>query len=322
MLFAPSRLSMNETFLAPRLTEGTPAGSLIGPIMKCPICGSNEVSKPIVVPDYEYGLPVSVSYGECSQCHSISQQPMPSEAQLKTFYPKNYHSFSAKGFLTKMRHELRLRSFQSALLPGSTLLDFGCGSGQFIQWAAERMPGVRFFGFEFDVTDSTEKRNGVFFIRGSLDFLLGQIPAINVLLMNHVIEHLSDPIDTLRKLRSKLSTGGQFVGQTPRAGSLEHRVFGTAWSGFHSPRHTVIFSSEGIEIALKNAGYSGVQVIPAFNPAGIAVSLASSLFPSKERKVTRSGVLWIVYLLGACLLSPFDRILGPSGIIDFKARVK
>ena len=36
-------------------------------------------------------------------------------------------------------------------------------------------------------------------------------------------------------------------GQTPAAGSLEQRVFGSFWSGYHAPRHTVVFSASGLD---------------------------------------------------------------------------
>ena len=60
--------------------------------------------------------------------------------------------------------------------------------------------------------------------------------------MNHVIEHLPDPFTTLSRLVARLEPGGWLEGQTPAAQSLEHHVFGQYSSGYHAPRHTVVFS--------------------------------------------------------------------------------
>lgn len=289
--------------------------------MTCPICHTDNILNVVSVPDYEYGVISAVNYVECKGCGSLYQQDMPSEHVLKSYYPSNYHSFNAAGLLTKIRHALRARTFKSLLVANSTVLDFGCGSGQFIRAVAEQYPQTTFIGFEFEETNSIDINHNVTIIKGSLDYLLAQIPSVDVLLMNHVIEHLPDPIHTLEILRTKLRSNGHFIGQTPRAGSLEHRVFGTAWSGFHSPRHTVIFSTNGLKIALEKSGFYNVKTIRAFNPAALAVSLASFLFPTK-RKINRAGKNWIVYLLGACFFAPLDWIFGPSGIMDFKAQVR
>ena len=97
-------------------------------------------------------------------------------------------------------------------------------------------------------------------------------------------------------------------------------MFGRAWSGYHAPRHTVIFSRVGLRTALERAGFVHPQVIAAFNPAGIAVSLASMTHGEDGGTVRREGLRWLAYLGMATALFPIDRMSGSPGIVNYAAR--
>ena len=95
-------------------------------------------------------------------------------------------------------------------------------------------------------------------------------------------------------------------------------MFGRRWSGYHSPRHTVVFSRQGMTQFLARLGFAEPRVSTAFNPAAIGVSLAASLHASEEG-IRRKGPLWLAWLGGATLLAPVDLLSGRGGIIDFQA---
>lgn len=92
----------------------------------CPACGSTGTDHEIRVPDHEYGVSYVATYVRCSSCGSEFQAPMPDDATLGSFYPEDYHSMSADG----------------------VLLDYRCGEGQFLRYAAEQAPERSFFGYE------------------------------------------------------------------------------------------------------------------------------------------------------------------------------
>ena len=70
---------------------------------------------------------------------------------------------------------------------------------------------------------------------------------MKIITMNHTIEHLVDPEKVIKKLKNKVRTDGIIDGQTPVTDSFEKKLFKKYWSGFHSPRHTVIFSKDGLK---------------------------------------------------------------------------
>lgn len=289
----------------------------------CSACGERTARSAQRVPDHEYALDYVASYVDCEHCHTAFQAPMPASDQLSAFYPAAYHSMGRRGLLANLRNRMRLRKLLPHLDGEGALLDYGCGDGSFLEYAARFLPDRSFFGFEIDSQPSrTSLADGrVTLIRGSHADLMQALPPCRLVTMNHVIEHLPDPLATLSDLREKLLPGGSLEGQTPAAASLEHRVFGLRWSGYHAPRHTVVFSRSGLRTLLSRAGFADAFTRGAFNPAGIAVSLATlRQQPAAPGSIQRGGPAWLFWLGLAASLAPIDLLSGSPGIIDFRAK--
>ena len=289
--------------------------------LACPACGSASISDGLRVPDHEYGLSYSARYRECAACGSLFQDPMPSMQALAGFYPADYHSMTHAGLLSAMRNRIRIARLESFMPKQALLLDYGCGDGAFLVQAAQQMSGRQFWGFEIaERAESTVLAGGaVTVVKGGLPDLLAVLPECGVITLNHVIEHLPDPLATVAALVKKLVPGGVFEGQTPAADSLERSVFGARWSGYHAPRHTVVFSRSGLCRLLERCGLSAPRVQGAFNPAGLAVSLASLPHRAGGR-IRRSGPYWIALLAAAAMLGPIDLFSRRPGVINFSAR--
>ena len=286
----------------------------------CPACGSRVQRNSYDVPDHEYLVNFIARYAACGDCGTLYQTPMPDSCTLTTFYPATYHSFATAGVLTKVRHSLRLRRLVRLLNKDTgVVLDYGCGSGSFIRWASERTPGISFWGYELADRPRTETRDGVTIVTGSVEDLMNELPPCDLVTMNHVIEHLPDPRSVLSSLHRRMNDGAILEGQTPMADSFERKVFGTRWSGFHAPRHTVVFSRAGLTHLMTATSFKSVKVTGAFNPAAIGVSLAATMHRSAHRAIRRSGVPWLMYLASATALYPLDVISGAPGIVNFMA---
>ena len=157
-------------------------------------------------------------------------------------------------------------------------------------------------------------------VQGSLEDLLEVLPRCRLITMNHVIEHLPCPVEVVSQLVTKLEPGGVFEGQTPNSDSLEHVIFRANWSGYHAPRHTVVFSRRGMSSLLLSAGLAEIRVNGAFNPAALAVSLASIFHGGASGRIPRQGPKWLGYLGMATILAPLDLFSGAPGVINFSGR--
>ena len=290
---------------------------------RCPACQSRVIQSLFAVPDHEYNLDYQAQYAFCRECSSFFQSPMPDLIQLSHFYPANYHSFDINNILVQLKQRQRLRRLRSFVDSDAiTLLDYGCGSGVFIKESAKNMPHSKFYGYEINSTDRKEvlADGRVIILKGSLDYLLHELPVCDVITLNHVIEHVPDPLKVLSALHQKLKPNGVLEGQTPAADSLEQGIFRKGWSGFHAPRHTVIFSKKGLMKILKRAGFSECQITPAFNPAGIAISLATLPQGNSRGRISRKGLFWLFCVALATFLYPVDLLSGAPGMINFSAR--
>jgi 2-polyprenyl-3-methyl-5-hydroxy-6-metoxy-1,4-benzoquinol methylase len=143
--------------------------------------------------------------------------------------------------------------------PGGKLLDVGCGSGQ-------RLEQMQRLGWTVSGLDFDEKAVAAAKQRG-LDVSCGTIPGIwfppdtfDVITMNHVIEHVPNPIELLEECKRILKPGGKVVLATPNSACWGHRVFKKNWRGLEPPRHLHVFSPISIEQTLRNAGFEKVEV--------------------------------------------------------------
>lgn len=307
------RMSVSAQAVSERASDGAKRST-------CCACGVRVMGKGVEVPDHEYGLSYVARYLECGACGTLFQEAMPTLGELAGFYPPHYHSMTHAGLLSKIRNDLRIVRLTKLAAGNGAILDYGCGDGTFLLQAAERMPRRLFWGFE--IANHTEKivlpGGAVTLVKGTLPDLLALLPACSLITLNHVIEHLPEPFATIQALVEKLLPGGAFEGQTPAADSLEHAVFGRRWSGYHAPRHTVVFSRAGLCRLLERCGLASPTVEGTFNPASLAVSLAS-IPHSGAGRIKRSGVKWLFFLALAGLLAPIDLLSGRPGIINFVA---
>lgn len=289
---------------------------------ECPACGATAPGARRAVPDHEYGLAHRAAYTRCLACGSEYQSPMPGPEDLAAWYPASYHSLGGRGRLQQIRDEMRLRRLEKLLDGDGALLDYGCGDGAFLAHAAAKLAPRPLYGFEIAAQSETVHLAGgaVTLVKGRFDDLLATLPACRLIAMNHVIEHLPDPLGVLRALGERLLPGGRFEGQTPAAGSLEQKVFGAAWSGYHAPRHTVVFSRTGLERLFSRVGLVDVEVRGAFNPAGLALSLAALAHGDAPGVVARRGLRWLGLLGLGAVLTPIDLLSGAPAVVDFAAR--
>jgi SAM-dependent methyltransferase len=95
---------------------------------------------------------------------------------------------------------------------------------------------------------------------------VGSLPGANLppksfdaITLSHTIEHVHDPLATLRSCRELLKPAGRLWIATPNLAGHGHRVFKGYWRGLEPPRHLVLFTYEVLESALREAGFSHVR---------------------------------------------------------------
>jgi 2-polyprenyl-3-methyl-5-hydroxy-6-metoxy-1,4-benzoquinol methylase len=143
-------------------------------------------------------------------------------------------------------------------VPGGRLLDVGCGTGEWL--ALMRGFGWQVQGNDFDAS-AVEVARGM-----GLDVVCGALEAqefpdnrFDAITLNHVIEHVPDPMETLRECARILKPGGKVLLFTPNAASFGHSMFKQDWRGLEVPRHLQVLTPRALEGALRNAGLREVS---------------------------------------------------------------
>ncbi len=141
---------------------------------------------------------------------------------------------------------------------GGALLDIGCGNGRFLMLAQEM--GWNAEGIDFDSKAvETALERGLVVRQGGIEILSKEQEKYDVITLSHVIEHVPDPLNLLRSIYRLLKPGGSLWLETPNLASLGHQRFRENWRGLEPPRHLVLFTSDSLRLALRQAGFEMIK---------------------------------------------------------------
>ena len=136
------------------------------------------------------------------------------------------------------------------LKPGDRLLDLGCGDGGFLRVA--RALGYDARGIEIDpAAAALARRQGFEVHEGAFAEAAIEPGSLAQVTLSHVIEHLHEPVDTLRQLLGWLKPGGRVWLQTPNVEGRGAARYGADWRGLEPPRHLVLFGERSLRLAIE-----------------------------------------------------------------------
>lgn len=295
-------------------------GIRVQQVKVCPLCGNEGVPVYQGLRDRLFGAPGIWSLMQCPKCELVWLNPQPVTSDINKLYA-DYHTHKLIDYSRKRLASLRkavkakilqdkfgyLVNAQGGLLPnlswigplkeivgGSVmylkasdrgrLLDVGCGNGRVL--AQMRELGWEVMGVEPDseAVRIAKERFGLDVFQGTLEEAKFPDNSFDAITMNHVIEHVPDPIGLLAECRRVLKPGGKLVMVTPNIQSLGRRLFDEYWRGWEVPRHLVLFSPKSaLRVCVERAG---LKVRSLWTPAkGARFIYAASRLIRREGKL-------------------------------------
>lgn len=162
-------------------------------------------------------------------------------------------------FMPKRRERLAHDVAYVPFKNGGRLLDVGCGAGNTL--IRMRAYGWEAVGVDFDEQALASARsNGLSVFNGSLEDQSFPDASFDVILMEHLIEHVPDVAALLGECRRLLKSDGMIVLMTPNACSLGHILFRQHWRGLEIPRHLRVYTPNALSAELEKNGFGRATI--------------------------------------------------------------
>lgn len=198
------------------------------------------------------------------------------------------------------------------LLPSSSgsILDVGCGRGTTLNLLHSQYPSADLLGVEINHEVSTTAKWPV--LVGSIDenrirMRLEDSGPYDLILAMDILEHLTDPWETLRYLSSILAKGGQIILSLPNISNakvLLPLIFNDSFSyveaGILDKTHLRFFTKKTACDLVLSSGLEIMQIIPTG--------------PTCRHKV-RSAKGWIAYMMNRMTFRSFERFIAHQWIV-------
>ena len=272
-------------------------------VSPCPICSAESAVRRFEVGGMAEKVVV------CTECGLGRLYPELNSDRLRALYPDEYYGEPGRKFqpliegLVRAVGERHISFLSRELPPGARILDVGCGRG--VTLGALAAKGFEVHGLEI----SAEAARGAdprveIRIAENLKAAEYRSASFDQVIIWHVLEHLNDPVGTLREAHRILKPGGRLIVAVPNFSSLQARCTGAAWFHLDLPRHLYQFPLSALRQLLILSGFQ-VRSVHQFslrqNPFGWIQSLLN-----RFERLPRNGLYVLLHRRPPGAPLPYD----------------
>lgn len=192
----------------------------------CPLCGENKFQT--IHESDRYDLKINTV--KCLECELVQINPLPKSSYIDKFYSTNRYRGLYIGSLwaktnqydkAQMKAKANFNFFKKYIIGSGTkitndykILDFGSAVGGFLSEVKQEYPQIKIYGVEPGTHISQVTKNNLDGIFDDLAKIPGDLK-FDCITSWHVIEHVWDPTQTLKKLKSHLKENGKLIIEIP-----------------------------------------------------------------------------------------------------------
>jgi len=196
-------------------------------------------------------------------------------------------------------------------IPEGRLLDIGCGNGRFL--AVMKLLGWDIYGVEPDPASARLAKHFTGAkIYGSFTEANFSSNFFDVITMNHVLEHIKEPLPLLNECYQILRTNGKLGIAVPNWKSMSHRIFGQYCYHLEPPRHAVMYEPRVLALACLKAGFT-VETITTTSIREARTAFKKSWYYLKG--VASPRILIQMWVLFSLLWSMVDKQSGEEVVL-------
>lgn len=299
----------------------------------CDWCGTPGGELIFEGPDRLEGLSGSFQMVLCKKCGLFRQNPRLAWDSLTAYYPEDYaayhYTLEAKKSTWRAKYDnygnVKRRRAIEKYQPSGRLLEVGCGTGAFLN---ELLQSGNWDVVGIEPSQSaalyTQKTLSVPVYHGRFEDADLEPGSFDAVVLWCVLEHLTEPIQDLRRAYALLKEGGWLFFSMPNYESLDAKLFGKYWSGWDLPRHLYIFPHPVITEILSNLGFGNIaakSISTSYHAIGHSLDFWSQDWDQKHAakrrwllKIYYSWVMRVALLLPLAIL---DRLNLTTNITFF-----
>ncbi|WP_336066815.1 class I SAM-dependent methyltransferase [Mesoflavibacter sp. CH_XMU1404-2] len=222
--------------------------------------------------------------------------PQPKASQLSEYYKtEDYisHTDAKRNWFEKAYHLVRRFSLKQKqkLINGfktetKTLLDVGCGTGDFLKTAKENNWTVSGIEPNADARSIANQKteNAVLDIEKLNNF---ESNSFDVITLWHVLEHLPDLEQQISTFKKLLKPNGRLVVAVPNYKSFDANYYKQFWAAYDVPRHLWHFDQQSISKLFASINMEIEQTKPMLFDA-FYVSLLSEKYKSGSKNIFKA----------------------------------
>ena len=214
------------------------------------------------------------NFDQCANCQLVFLNPRVNLDNLKNYYTSHYLPYrgsEAWGKYSKLvegsQKKLDLKRVKRvkemcSVSPKSLILDVGCGNPSFLK-ACQQELNCKTMGIDF--SDEGWKEQSTLF--KGLDLQVAEIKDLSlnlkpdIITMWHYLEHDYTPLENLTYLKSIAKPSTTLIIEIPNFDSISRKKYNENWAGWHTPRHTSLFSPDNIKLLLDKSGWNVSQLL-------------------------------------------------------------
>jgi len=276
----------------------------------CPLCGGTDFKR------WRFQLL------RCKKCELVVDEavwrPAANEEMEETFFGEAYEpvrSFWVRLFEDWNNRRTMSRLRRHAPLMGN-LLEIGVGSGSFLAYAKAHGFVPTGCDLSLPICRRVEQTTGIKVHCGPLESMPVQ-PQFDVVVMNHVLEHVSDPQSLLKAAFVRMRPGGVLHLAVPNIAAWEARLPG--WNSYE-PYHLLYFTPRTLRAATEESGFEVLEVKTHEPFSGWFLAILRTLLRKHRQPAGRQAANWSIKQSTSILEHIYRLMMVASGLATLPLR--
>jgi len=210
----------------------------------------------------------------CESCGVLYTSPFPAKNKINEYYKSDQylsHSekpkspfeklyFLIRNFNIKLKYRI-IKKYKKKI---EYLLDYGCGTGEFLSFCANKKMICVGYEPEENARKIANKKSSKFLSMLNDKNIIKEnyYKKFDVVTLWHVLEHIYELEEIMALIKNALNQNGILFIALPNYESYDAKFYGNRWAGYDVPRHLYHFNYSAVKNLAKNNNLKIIKIKP------------------------------------------------------------